>query len=61
MEDTILHYAAFKRNKELIKYLLKKGAFVDRKNQVFPFTLISKRNLLPKDVTDDPDIKNLLS
>ena len=35
MNDTILHYAAFKRDKRLIEYLLAKGAQPDLKNSVF--------------------------
>lgn len=34
MGDTILHYAAFKKNKELISYLLKNGASNNKQNSV---------------------------
>jgi len=34
MNDTILHYAAFKRDKRLIEYLIGKGASPELKNSV---------------------------
>lgn len=34
MDDTLLHYAAFKRDKILIQYLLSKGASPNCKNSV---------------------------
>ncbi|CAD8140096.1 unnamed protein product [Paramecium pentaurelia] len=51
MEDTLLHYAAFKRDKKLVQYLLSKGASSNCKNS---------RNLMPIDVTDDQEIKLML-
>ena len=35
MNDTILHYAAYKENKELVDYLLDKGANVNLTNTVY--------------------------
>ncbi|CAD8043272.1 unnamed protein product [Paramecium primaurelia] len=51
MDDTLLHYAAFKRDKKLVQYLLSKGASPNCKNS---------RNLTPGDVTDDQEIKLML-
>ncbi len=39
MGDTILHYASFKKNRDLISYLLKEGALVTIKNSVSFFNL----------------------
>ncbi|CAD8138875.1 unnamed protein product [Paramecium octaurelia] len=51
MDDTLLHYAAFKRDKKLVQFLLAKGASIHCKNS---------RNLTPGDVTDDQEIKLML-
>lgn len=34
MGDTILHYAVFKKNKNLISFLISKGADINIKNSV---------------------------
>lgn len=34
MGDTALHYASYKKNKEIVKYLLLQGANVNAKNSV---------------------------
>ena len=34
-KDTILHYAAYKQNNELIEYLINKGAKLNLRNNVF--------------------------
>jgi ankyrin repeat protein len=51
MGDTILHYAAYKKNKDIISYLIKNGAQVTIKNS---------RGLTPRDVAVDQDAINLL-
>ena len=53
MGDTILHYAAYKKNKDIISYLLKNGAQVTIKNSVKIIFIIKKRGLTPKDVSTD--------
>ena len=60
MGDTILHYAAYKKNKDIISYLLKNGAQVTIKNSVKIIFIIKKRGLTPKDVSTDQDVINLL-
>ncbi len=66
MGDTILHYAAYKGNKELINYLLTHGASTELKNSVnyyllHFYLLIKKRGLCPRDVAEDEIIRNMLS
>ena len=51
MDDRILHYAAFKKHKQLIQYLLEKGADVELKNS---------RGLTAIDVAEDEEIKKIL-
>lgn len=51
LEDTYLHYAAYKKDRILVEYLKKKGADPYAKNS---------RGLTPIDVTDDIEIKKLL-
>ncbi len=60
MGDTILHYAAYKGNKELINYLLSHGASIEFKNSVRDTFLDEtnikfnkKRGLCPRDVAED--------
>jgi len=37
MLDTLLHYCAYKNNKEMINYLLSKNANTNMRNSVFIF------------------------
>ncbi|CAK74975.1 unnamed protein product (macronuclear) [Paramecium tetraurelia] len=60
MDDTLLHYAAFKRDKKLVQYLLSKGASPHCKNSVSKLNRYHQRNLTPGDVTDDQEIKLML-
>ncbi|KAL4453969.1 hypothetical protein ABPG74_003852 [Tetrahymena malaccensis] len=52
MGDTILHYASYKKNKDLVKYLLLQGSNPTLKNT---------RDQTPLDVAGDDEIKTLLS
>ncbi|EGR29586.1 hypothetical protein IMG5_153070 [Ichthyophthirius multifiliis] len=51
MGDTLLHYAAYKNNKQLIKYLIQQGASA---------TVQNSRDLTAVDVTQDDEIKSIL-
>jgi hypothetical protein len=55
MNDTILHFAAYKKNKIIIKHLLKLNVNIDLPNSVSLNYLIFKRGLRPIDVCEDPD------
>jgi hypothetical protein len=53
MLDTILHYAAYKNNKELIGFLISKNADLSIKNSV---NYLIKRHLTPAEVCEDKDL-----
>ena len=51
-EDTILHYAIYHKREELIKFLIKYGADVNK---------VNKRNLTPMDLAKRYDMETFIN